>query len=199
MLPLQRLRAWSLDLLCGYSSSCFSRGRIMWWKEEVGNQPFWASVFLCPSILHTRCGRSCVKRMVQQPRQENWVQCHCVEAAGRGGVRRSTPCACMEGCVTRWWGREAWSLWCSYDSLCCPPFKTLFILLLLMSGVPKYLWIFLTISTASTDAVVISLSSNKIIMVIATIAVYWNAKFLKDSELTVLFHRKKVGIKGNDV
>ena len=120
---------------------------------------------------------------------------------GQGGMWRSMPYACTESYTARWWGREAWRLWCSYDTLYCPPFKTSFIILqcghhLLMSRVPKYLWIFLTISTASTDAVVISLSSNTIIRVIATITLHWNAKFLKDSELTVLFHRKKVGIKG---
>ena len=46
------------NLLRGYSCPCFSRGRITWWKEEVGSQPFWASMLLCPSLLHTRCGRS---------------------------------------------------------------------------------------------------------------------------------------------
>ena len=102
------------------------------------------------------------------------------------------------------WGGEAWRLWCSYDTLYCPPFKTSFLILqcghhLLMSRVPKYLWIFLTISTASTDAVVISLSSNTIIRVIATITLHWNAEFLKDSELIVLFHRKKLALKGEDV
>lgn len=56
-----------------------------------------------------------------------------------------------------------------------------------MGGVSKDLGLFLKTSTASPDPVVIILKNNK-----TTIVVYRNMKFLKDSELIMLFNREKL-------
>lgn len=89
-------------------------------------------------------------------------------------------------------------LGCSYNNLRCrphPPLCSNFTIFecghhLLVERVSEDLWIFEKISRASTDPVVL-FQLNKTIMIITSIVVYWNVKFLKNNEWTMPFNREK--------